>query len=240
MWECFSHDIYLLYLPPHSSHLTQPCDKSCFSVLKRAYRRLLGNLVLLTDSSPIGKKNFLFCYSEARKEGFTEVVIRSGWQAAGLWPICMTKVLASAQFLDPTKEEAKPTSEVPKSTLVPSGIEITTPLRSNQMLRQIRNRKRQSLGTRLLIRKIGKGLDANAMAIAQRDQRIRALELEVERLRPKKRMKVVPNPNERFVGIQQIARVQAEAAAAIAAEAALQDVEEEEEAQSCIWVANKV
>ncbi len=49
---------------------------------------------------------------------------------------------------------------------------------------------------------------------------------------------MVPDPNERFVGIRQIAQAQAEAAAALAAQVAFETVEEEEEVGSCIWVAN--
>jgi len=34
---CKSHNIVTLGLPAHSSHLTQPLDVGCFSVLKRMY-----------------------------------------------------------------------------------------------------------------------------------------------------------------------------------------------------------
>jgi hypothetical protein len=34
---CIDHDIVVLCMPPHSSHLLQPLDVSCFSVLKRVY-----------------------------------------------------------------------------------------------------------------------------------------------------------------------------------------------------------
>ena len=78
MWECYTNDVYLLYLPPHSSHITQPLDVSVFSALKAAYRRFLGDLALLCDSSPIGKTGFLRCYCQARIEALTEKNILSG------------------------------------------------------------------------------------------------------------------------------------------------------------------
>jgi hypothetical protein len=34
---CISHNIITLGLPAYSSHLTQPLDVRCFSILKRAY-----------------------------------------------------------------------------------------------------------------------------------------------------------------------------------------------------------
>jgi len=62
MWECYSSNIYLLFLPPHTSHILQPLNLSIFAPLKRAYRKQLGFLSLLNDSTPLGKQNFLSCY----------------------------------------------------------------------------------------------------------------------------------------------------------------------------------
>lgn len=238
MWECFYHNIYLLYLPAHSSHITQPCDLSCFSVLKGAYRRHIGNLAFLTDSSPIGKRNFLRCYYQARTEAFTYRTIRSGWLASGLWPVNINKPLQSALLLLPAEKASQPRIEDLTETPLPSDIEIVTPLRSNQMLQQMRKRGLQSARSRLLTRKICKGLDANALTIAHMDQKIRSLELENERLKSRKRMKVIPDPNKRFVEIQQIGRAQAEAAATLAGEEVIESSSEDEETQSCIWVEN--
>jgi 4-hydroxybenzoate polyprenyltransferase len=238
MWECFHANIYLLFLPAHSSHITQPCDLSCFATLKKAYRRLLGDLVLLTDSSPIGKEGFLRCYSQARIEAFKEEVIRAGWLATGLWPINITKPLRSAQLLDPAKEASQSPSSPPRAIPLPPEPEIFTPLRSSQMLQQIMNRGAQSVRTRRLFRKIGKGLDLYAITKAQQDERIKALEYEKERSRPNKRRKVVPNPNERFVEIRQIGEAQAQVAAALEGIEADTLDDSEEEVLSCIYAAN--
>jgi hypothetical protein len=78
MWECFSNNIQLLFLPPHTSHVLQPLDLAIFSPLKTSYRKYIGFLSLLTDSTPIGKRNFLICYSKARKEAIIAKNIKSG------------------------------------------------------------------------------------------------------------------------------------------------------------------
>jgi hypothetical protein len=39
----FLSNIYLLFLPPYTSHITQPYDIYPFGILKGAYRRLLSN-----------------------------------------------------------------------------------------------------------------------------------------------------------------------------------------------------
>ena len=36
---CIERKIITLYMPPHSSHILQPLDVSCFAPLKLSYRR---------------------------------------------------------------------------------------------------------------------------------------------------------------------------------------------------------
>ena len=84
MYLCYQHNIHLLFLPPHTSHVLQPLDLSVFSALKSWYRKEVGYLTLLTDSSPIGKQNFLNCYQKARKEALSAKNIKSGWKATSL------------------------------------------------------------------------------------------------------------------------------------------------------------
>ena len=74
--------------------------------------------------------------------------------------------------------------------------------------------------------------------MARQAQRIKALEAEVKRLRPNKRKKVVPDPNERFVAIWQVGQVQAEVAEALEAEEESKEADNEEEVRDCIWVKN--
>ena len=66
MYLCCQNNIYVLYLPPHTSHVLQPLDLSVFSSLKHSYRKQVGFLSLLTDSSPVGKQNFFLRYQKAR------------------------------------------------------------------------------------------------------------------------------------------------------------------------------
>ena len=80
MWECFRENIYMIFLPPHSSHVLQPLDVGAFSALKRAYRKHLGNLVALTNTNPVGKLNFLRYYKEARDKALTDKNIKGGFR----------------------------------------------------------------------------------------------------------------------------------------------------------------
>lgn len=106
MWLCFQHNIRLLFLPPHTSHVLQPLDLAVFSSLKAAYRKELNTLVNLTDSTAIGKRGFLDCYRRARLAGLTSQNIRSGWKATGLWPVTMAKPLLSPLLLENSNKPA--------------------------------------------------------------------------------------------------------------------------------------
>ncbi|KAK8096435.1 transposase, partial [Apiospora kogelbergensis] len=86
---CYQNNIYLLFLPPHSSHVLQPLDVGVFAPMKAYYRKEIGFLTLLTDSAPIGKRNFLICYARARKKALSAQNIKGGWRGSGLWPCIM-------------------------------------------------------------------------------------------------------------------------------------------------------
>jgi len=77
LWKCLENNIYLLFLPAHTSHVLQPLDLTIFSALKRAYRKELQKLNSLLDSTSIGKRNFLICYQKAHQESFTSSNIKA-------------------------------------------------------------------------------------------------------------------------------------------------------------------
>ena len=80
-------------MPPHSSHLLQPLDISCFAVLKRSYGRQVENL-MRDGVNHIDKSDFLTAYTTARKESLTSEIVRSGFAATGLVPYDPERVLS--------------------------------------------------------------------------------------------------------------------------------------------------
>jgi DDE superfamily endonuclease len=119
MWECFLNNIYLLFLPPHTSHVLQPLDLSIFAPLKRAYRKQLGFLTLLNDSTPVGKQNFLACYRKARLSSLTANNIKAGWRASGLWPVHMSKPLMNRLLLENSNKSTEQALKTLEEELVP-------------------------------------------------------------------------------------------------------------------------
>jgi DDE superfamily endonuclease/Tc5 transposase DNA-binding domain len=62
MISCKNHRIYCHWLPPHTSHITQPLDLSCFSPIKGAYKTEIAALAALDDNAQIKKMAFIACY----------------------------------------------------------------------------------------------------------------------------------------------------------------------------------
>jgi hypothetical protein len=231
MYLCYQNNVHLLFLPPYTLHVLQPLDLSVFSSLKSHYRTELSQLAFLTDSSPLGKQNFLACYSKARKEALTARIIKAGWQATGLWPKSMAKPLLSPLLLENSNSKGKglEATESLNSTLVTNPLEgvLSTPRKSTEIKAQVA--RFQELEDshpsiqRLLFRKIVKGFEEQESVLADHSYRIQSLEVQLEKARPRKRMKVRTSPNSKFADITKI-----RAAQLAAGDARLEEEDEEE------------
>jgi 4-hydroxybenzoate polyprenyltransferase len=180
-------------------------------------------LSLKTDSSLIGKQNFLDCYQRARKEALSEEIIKNGWKATGLWPKNMAKPLMSPLLLEnsnSSKTTLEVTSQATQSSNEYSEIDSqqviwSTPKKSTEITAQaIEFQKLQDQGLstqRLLFRKIRKGFEEQESVLVDYELKIQSLEAELEKARPKKRRKVRTSPNSKFVNIEQIRKAQIEA-----------------------------
>lgn len=163
MWLYRQYKVYLLYLPPHISHVLQPLDLAPFSVLKSHYCSKIQALSALDDAAPIKKERFVISYNKAREEELLERVIRAGWRAASLCPYNPNLVLLSSQVL------GRPTTLSPR--LQPSDMleTIFNIPQSSQALYKAQQALQQSeyllRNTRLLFGKAGKTIaKANTQA----------------------------------------------------------------------------
>jgi 4-hydroxybenzoate polyprenyltransferase len=220
MWECFKHNIHLLFLPAYTSHVLQPLDLSIFSPLKRAYRYYLGLLALMNDSTPIGKRNFLECYKKARIDAITPTNIKAGWSASGLWPVRMSKPLMNRLLLENSNKLDEQTLGTSRNVQAlewhdsQSAAEFQTPQKGEDVRRQVSQitglQTIDSSTTRVLFRKISKGIEQKDFVIAQQEMKIKQLESRLVQLQPRKRRKVQASPNSKFVSIEDIMRAQIE------------------------------
>lgn len=194
MWECYLANIYLLFLPPHTSHVLQPLDLMVFAALKNAYRKRLGMLPLHNDSTPLGKQNFMDCYYHARLAGLTASNIIAGFRTTGLWPVSLAKPLMSKLMLENsnkasiTPEQSSRTGPVPNWTQDQSSIIIQTPHKPEDIrgiASQITGLETVNSATaRVLFRKIAKSIDQQDLQITCHKRRIEQLEARVVQLAP--------------------------------------------------------
>jgi 4-hydroxybenzoate polyprenyltransferase len=250
MWLCFQHNIRLLFLPPHTSHVLQPLDLAVFSSLKAAYRKELGNLVNLTDSTVVGKRGFLDCYRRARLAGLTSQNIRSGWKVTGLWPVTMAKPLLSPLLLENSNKPAilpvNPGTPIIAGSIasIQGGLRgapvvWSTPRKARELRDSLDILTQQAQPTttqRLLFHKIQKVFDEKDVQLATSQYKVQALEARIEAAKARKRKKVKTSPNSKFANIEAIYRAQVEAGEAEKRPDEYSDSDIPSEAGSCIVV----
>jgi hypothetical protein len=144
----------------------------------------------------------------------------------------MAKPLLSPLFLENSNSK-KDTLQAIQSFNGPPVIDsmqeiLFTPWKSTEIKAQVTKFQKfgdGSLSTqRFLFRKIIKGFEGQESVLVDQDYRIRSLEVQLEKARPRKRMKVRTSPNSKFVDIAKIRRAQ------LAAGEASPEEEDEEEA----------
>lgn len=133
---CQKHHIITLCMPPHSSHLLQPLDVSCFSPLKNSYGKQIEKLVRIRINH-VTKLEFLPAFKEAFKAAFTEQNIKSGFRATGLVPYNPDNVLSSLnlQLKTPTPPPIKESSWTPKTPQNARELEFQTTHLKNRIIR---------------------------------------------------------------------------------------------------------
>jgi len=107
---CTEHDIIVLCMPPHSSHLLQPLDVACFAVLKRTYG-LNIQAQMWAGINYIDKDDFLELYLPAREVTYSSRIVQSGFRATGLVPFEPEEVLSRLYIQLQTPSPVRPTLE---------------------------------------------------------------------------------------------------------------------------------
>jgi hypothetical protein len=109
---CAENDIIPLCIPAHTSHLLQPLDVGCFTVVERAYGRFVSDLAR-RGYNHIDKYDFLENYQHARLEAFQSVTtIKNSFAASGLVPVDAERVLSklNISLRTPTPPSSRPSS----------------------------------------------------------------------------------------------------------------------------------
>lgn len=119
-------------MPSHSSHLLQPLDVGCFSVLKRSYYQVIDQQMRM-GVNHIDKLDFLTAYPHARAEAYKSSTIQNTFAAAGLVPYDPDRAMSriSVRLRTPTPPGSSSSAWSPK-----------TPYNVKQLTRQASSIKR--------------------------------------------------------------------------------------------------
>ena len=94
---CIQHNIILLCLPAHSTHLLQPLDVAVFSPLQYFYGQAVDDFCR-HQGGGIHKGVFWPLLKKTRLAAITSDNILAGFRACGLIPFCQRVVLDRLQF----------------------------------------------------------------------------------------------------------------------------------------------
>ena len=183
---CAENKIITLCMPPHTSHLLQPLDMSCYSPLKRAYGREVEELAR-HGVYHIDKIDFLAAYTRIRPIVFTQQNIQAGFRATGLVPPCPDRVLSS---LTVARTPSPPQTATDNNTTAQAATQTETPHTVAELQQQVRYlqerlRRQPESPTSVAIRQLAKSAQLamqSAIILTEENKKLRA---EVQRQRQK-------------------------------------------------------
>jgi hypothetical protein len=132
--HCLKHDIQVVLLLPHTSHLLQPLDVGVFSPLKHYLSRNLDKLVR-TGIAKVEKCEWVECFVKARPLALTSKNIQSGFKATGIYPPGdRSKLLDKFPFRKPINATSQNNTAECPATPEAGDITIAYNLRENPIL----------------------------------------------------------------------------------------------------------
>ena len=89
-----SQGIILFCLPPHTTHLAQPLDRTCFSPLKAAWNEECRAYMAANIGKCVNRYNFSKLFSKAWNRAMTPLNVAAGFCATGIYPFNRHAILA--------------------------------------------------------------------------------------------------------------------------------------------------
>ena len=105
--------VILFTLPPHTTHLSQPLDRSCFGPLKTSWRQVCQTYCYKNPGRVVGIYEFSHLFAEAWYNSMTIKNITSGFKVTGVFPV--------DRFAIKLPEDTKPVFK-PEALAVQSGL----------------------------------------------------------------------------------------------------------------------
>lgn len=209
MLTAFLNKVHLLYLPPHTSHKTQPLDRSVFSPLKTYFRQETAPLAGCRTTTPLNKQRWLLAYRDASIKGCTARNIRSGFKKTGIWPFDPAQILEDREALVGDSPPPPDRSPTPTNLPMTSATLLKTPQRSRDIYNSLQNALQQqspsSRNVRSLLIKVGKALDEGNARRAILEAENARLHADLAADRPYTKKRVREPANDKFASMEAIA-----------------------------------
>jgi len=87
----------LFTLPPHTTHLLQPLDKTCFGVLKTCWHQECQEYITRNPGRVVTKFQFSQLFSRAWYTAMTMQNVIAGFRVTGVWPLDPDKFLVTEE-----------------------------------------------------------------------------------------------------------------------------------------------
>jgi hypothetical protein len=187
---CKEKNIVTLCLPAHSSHITQPLDVGCFSVLKRSYGRRLEDLIK-AHINHITKTEFFIAFKAAHLNTMTPENIQAGFRGAGLIPYDPQAVLSKldVKLRTPTPTGA-PLSDVnPWVSQTPRNPNDAVSQSKHVQNRMARHQGSSPTGVFSAVKQLAKGTELLAHQMTLMCEEVRTLRKANEALAKRRRAK---------------------------------------------------
>ena len=85
--EMRAHNIHVLALPPHTSHIIQALDNLPFAQFKKSWQKFLEVYNLRTRGSSLSKKDFFLVFWPAWCHAMQVKFIQGGFRRTGIYPV---------------------------------------------------------------------------------------------------------------------------------------------------------
>lgn len=88
------NDIIVFGYPLHCTHALQGLDVVCFARIKEAWKKAISKVKEETKAA-MSKPDFLYLFSTAYNESFTEAIVKAAFQVMGVYPFNKNTILAN-------------------------------------------------------------------------------------------------------------------------------------------------
>ena len=165
------NQIIVFALPPHTTHLTQPLDKSAFASLKVCWKQVCHQFHISNPNRVITRYDFCKLLSEAWYQAMTVRNITAGFKVSGIYPFNRNVVLEKL----PNKQFSSFNPEsVPQSSGL-AYVPLYSPAPSRKAQRVCKSRQSNvSLGSDR-VESSGSDYDLDACYISSQSQPVRSL-----------------------------------------------------------------